>query len=269
MTRRRVVTAARAIRAVSRFRKLAKGTGKYIVLSSMPKSGSTFMAKALATLTGYEHTYFAFVYGNVEQELYLPKVVDAFGSGTVVQQHFKANPGNLQILNSYGIRPMVLVRSLPDLMVSARDHLLKENLNNLPGLQVHPEFPAFSPERQLDFVVDMFAPWYIGYFVSWTRAHLEQKVPVHWIRYETISRDWPGGILEAAKYLGLECTAEDVSRALATVEAAPASSRRLNVGVAGRGKQQLSEPQIERLRTLAGYYPGVDFSPIGLASRAV
>jgi len=38
---------------------------------------------------------------------------------------------------------------------------------------------------------------------------------------------------------------------------------RLNKGKAGRG-DELSDKQKDRIRELAGYYPDIDFSPVGL-----
>ena len=86
----------------------------------------------MANLTGYAHSYLAFAYKNVEQELYLPRIVDNYGKGVVVHQHFKANEPNLDLLMEFSIQPIVLVRNVFDVLVSLRDHLNKYALDNIP-----------------------------------------------------------------------------------------------------------------------------------------
>jgi len=67
------------------------------------------LVKCLTSITGYEHGYAACAYGNLEQELYLPRLIDIRGTGVVIQQHFKANAANLELLKAFGMRPVVQV----------------------------------------------------------------------------------------------------------------------------------------------------------------
>lgn len=235
--------------------------GRLIVISAMPKSGSTFLSRAVSAASGYSHSFLAYAYGNGEQELYLPSVIDAYGRGTVTQQHFRANPHNLEILETYGIRPIVLTRNVFDALVSARDHLVKENLDNLPGLQAPRNFRALAPERQLDFVIDLFAPWYLSFYVSWFRAEAA-GVPFLWMTYEDAIVDWPGAVGRVLEFGGRPASPEDVTRAVAGMASAPLQHTRLNHGTAGRGAFLLSAAQRERILRMTRYYTTVDFSRI-------
>jgi len=121
------------IRLYKKLRKMRYGDCRSVFVAAMPKSGSSFLARALCEATTYRHSYCDFSYANIEQELYLPRLVDIYGKGTVVQQHVLANEPNLLLFKEFGIRPIVLVRNLFDLVISVRDHLLTERLDGLPG----------------------------------------------------------------------------------------------------------------------------------------
>ena len=50
-----------------------------ILLAAMPKSASTFLHRALILATGFESAYFAAAYGNSEQDIGRPRLIDGFG----------------------------------------------------------------------------------------------------------------------------------------------------------------------------------------------
>lgn len=249
------------LRVCSKIQRTLHRDGRLIVISAMPKSGSTFLSRAVASASGYAHSFLAYAYGNAEQELYLPAVIDAYGRGTVTQQHFKANQHNLEILNAFRIRPVVLTRNVFDALVSARDHLVQENLANLPGVHVSREFRDLEPERQLDFVIDLFAPWYVAFFVSWHHAE-GAGVPFLWMTYEEAVADWPGAVSRVLEFGGRSRPAEDVAGAVAALTGAPRERTRLNHGTVGRGVSLLSLAQRERVLRLTRHYSAVDFSRI-------
>ena len=67
--------------------------------------------------------------------------------------------------------------------------------------------------------------------------------------------------------LSLTCFGRSVSdglieRTLSGVEKSDAT--RFNIGRAGRGREELNAVQIARIRRHQDYYPGIDFSPLGL-----
>jgi len=250
-----------------KLRSVAYRDARMIVISAMPKSGSSFLAQALEEIMGYKHGYFAGAFSNIEQELYLPRLIDAYGVGTVTQQHFKANSTNLEILRRYGIRPVVLVRNIFDALVSARDHLVQESRDNFPAVYATQDFATFDLERQMDFVIDMIAPWYVTYYVSWLKAE-QGGCPFLWISYEEAIRDWHGTIARVLDYYGIVKSADDIDRALASMQRKPRRKTRLNQGVIGRGKMTLNENQRRRVLQLTRHYPSMDFSRVALHAGA-
>jgi hypothetical protein len=234
-------------------------------VSALPKSGSTFLTHALAEVTCYERCYFGYSYSNIEQELYLPKMLDAYGKGSVVHQHFRPNAANLQILSLFKVRPIILVRNVFDAAVSLQDHLMQESLGNLPAVYTPSGFVNWAGERQFEYIVDFVMPWYVSFFASWVYAERIQKFPVLWMVYEDVIRDWPAAVAAALRFNGIEKPPEVIVATLARVMEKPRDRIRLNKAVVGRGETALSPAQRNRVRELARQYPDVDFTPIGLA----
>lgn len=218
----------------------------------MPKSGSTFLTKLLANVLGYKHGYFSYAYYNVEQELYVPKILDAFGKGTVVQQHFKASEPNLSILEQFELRPVILMRDIADVLVSVRDHLLHERSDNIPSLFPPENFPSICSESQLDYLVKFFAPWLVQFYVSWKRAE-SRGTELLWLRYEECVHDWAAAVDEILEFNRLPANPGAAARQLAAN--APLGNTRLNKGVPGRGRQELTVAQREALRAMTRSYP--------------
>src|SRR5207248_2790456 len=77
----------------------------------------------------------------------------------------------------FGIRPVILVRRIEDIVVSLeRD--LKQKAQR-PTVGTGQEGYSFvwqdhctrdlSDERRLDFVIDLAVPWFVNFYVSWHR----------------------------------------------------------------------------------------------------
>lgn len=245
-----------------RVRRLRYNEGKYVVLAAMPKSGSTFLSNAMALLLGYRHSYFAFAYHNVEQELYLPRLLDAFGEGTVVQQHFKANEPNLQLLREFDIKPVVLVRDLYDIVVSVRDHLLNERMDNLPSLYLTAAFRQFDAQKQLDFVITFYAPWLVSFYVSWVEAQRRGLIDFLWMSYEECCTNWQAACEKIADYCGASCSSVAVAEAIEKTR--EAGNTRFNKGVVARGRHMLTAKQKAQILDIANMYPDIDFSRVGV-----
>lgn len=259
-----VLSTRLALRFVSKLRRTMYSDSRMIVLSSMPKSGSTFLARSLVDVTGYRDISLACAWGNVEEELYLPKVIDAYGRGTVAKQHFRANSHNIEVLETYRIRPVVLVRNVFDAFVSVRDHFEHESLHNLPGLYVDDRLLELDFERQMDFIIDIMGPWYIGYFVSWCKAEAS-GVPFLWMSYEDAIADWPSAVSRVLEYYGVHRPLSEIIAATDTLTHGPRRESRLNQGIVGRGNRMLSPSQRKKLVQLTRYYD-CDFSRIGIDS---
>lgn len=235
----------------------------------MPKSGSTFLSHALANLLGYKHGYAAYSYVNIEQELYLPRLIDVFGRRIVLQQHFKANQANLGLLDEFGARPIVQIRNVLDVLVSLREHLMVEPLNSIPGLYPPMTFRDLAERQQYDFLVEYATPWLVSYYASWQQAAESGawSDPL-WVSYESARQDWASTLRTILEHQGIEVHDDAIEATLAELADQRDFRTRLNVGITGRGKTALTTSQRARACDIAGRYAAIDMKPIGLDSDA-
>jgi tetratricopeptide (TPR) repeat protein len=233
--------------------------GRHIFIACMPKSGSTFLRTALMELTGWPEAYFTYAFLQNEEELYLPHLRAAARQDTVTQQHCRATVPNLQLMQAFAIRPIVLVRNLFDALVSYTDFFDG-------GATVNTFFAgrwaALDRGRRIDLVIDYFVPWYLTFFASWLDAMAKRQLDCHFLRYEDMIADKQAALERLAAFYDLDKTPADCAAALAAVEARKDTTR-FNKGIAGRG-EALSEEQKDRIHLLADYYHDIDFSPVGL-----
>ena len=255
-----------ALRICLKQRKLLSNPRPYVFVAAMPKSASTFLHRVLMNLTGFGTAYFASAYGNIEQELYRPRLIDSYDAATVTQQHVRANHPNLKLMEQFRIRPVVLVRNVHDIIISMRDHLLNERLDNLPGLYVPEEFPEFDTRLQLDFVVTYAAPWLISFYYSWLMAEKSGRLDVLWLNYEVIVADWPAALKRVLRYYDIEKSDAEIETALSNLAQKKKSQLRLNKGISGRGAEELSAEQRQQIYRMTLAYPGIDFSAVGIST---
>ena len=239
----------------------------YILLATMPKSASTFLHRALVELTGFRSVYLASAYRNIEQELYLPSLIDNYDVASVTQQHIRANRINLELLERFKIRPVVLVRDIHDVIVSMRDHFLKERMDNLPGLYVPEAFPELDEQQQLDFVTTFAGPWLISFYASWVIARASTETDILWLHYEHAVNDWPATLRSVVDFYDIECTETNIDRALSEMTQRKKSQLRINKGTPGRGKDILSDEQRQSIVRMSRAYPDIDFSSVGIIRK--
>jgi tetratricopeptide (TPR) repeat protein len=233
--------------------------GKHLFIACFPKSGSTLLKKVLCEATHFGEAHFVSAFGQNEQEIYLPSLLNGARQDLVIQQHCRATGPNLHLLQAFGIRPIILVRNIFDVLLS-----LKEFFDG--GAFVDTFFPNYrllSEEQRYALVVDDHAPWYISFFAGWQRAVANGQIDGFWLTYGSFIAD-PRATIEAIlKFQGIEVDSTRVARALELL-GRKHSDTRFNRGVVGRGSAAFSGAQVEQIRRIAAYHPDVDFSLIGL-----
>jgi hypothetical protein len=86
----------------------------------------------------------------------------------VAHMHMQALPANRRFLEVFGIRPVIMLRPIPNMLASYWDMLAASEEARGEGLNcsIPAEFPEFSPAGKADFMIDTIAPWYVGYFAT-------------------------------------------------------------------------------------------------------
>lgn len=232
----------------------------HILIACQPKSASTFLKNTFCHATGFRDLFMVHASGQSEQELFYPSLLEFAEHPTVTQQHCRASEANLQLMQAFGMRAVVLVRNLYDVMVSLRDFYTG---GAVLGTFFHPEtWKHLDGERRMDLIVDHVVPWHLQFYASWQKAEQERRVPVLWLTYEEMMRDKPAAIRQVLAFHGLAVDEAKISAALGLLDTR--ERNRFNQGVSGRGAAALTSAQKERVQRLAAYFPETDCSRFGI-----
>ncbi len=234
--------------------------GRHIFIACVPKSASTFLKNLLVSLTGYRDVFMVYAAGQNEHELYLPTVRETAHLDTVTQQHCRASDANVQMMQAFGIRPVVLVRNIFDSVMSLLDFY---NKGAFQTSYFRADFQSLDEETKIDLLIDNVIPWYFQFVASWSLVEKQKNLDIFWLSYEDLIADKPAAVKNILEFYGLGAPRRSVEQKIKETESAKRSTR-FNKGIAGRGKTGLNDRQKERIRRLSKYYPTTDFSRIGL-----
>lgn len=234
--------------------------GQHIFIACVPKSASTFLKNLLVSLTGYRDVFMVYAAGQSEHELYLPTLRDTGHFDTVTQQHCRASDANVQMMQAFNIRPLVLVRNIFDSVMSLLDFYDKGAFYQS---YFRTDYESLDEESRIDLIIDNVIPWYFQFVASWALVEKQQRLEILWLSYEDLIKDKPKAIENILAFYGLGASRRNVQERITEIESGKTKIR-FNRGVAGRGKSGLSERQKDRVRQMTRYYPSTDFGRIGL-----
>lgn len=232
-----------------------------ILVACFPKSGSSYVSRNLAALIGYE---FCFISGSIknkpdktilltnEQILTYSKLLRCSRKNIVSQAHCLATDRNMGLIKYFDIKTIILVRNIFDVCVSLRDHILNDQNQKQIIAVVDNSYASLSSDRQLDFIVDFFVPWYLKFYVSWYRQS------PFFVSYEDMLSDEKDFFCSLLDYCGKHQDIKFIGQKL-DVNLQPKG--RFNKGLAGRGSE-LTKSQKDRILNLLEYYPDVNFDRI-------
>lgn len=243
-----------------------RGKAPLIVVTAAPKSGSTYLANSLIHITGLRGFRLCSAYSTNEHDLYLPALCLMTANGCVTQVHMKGSYHNAELMRTFGIRPIVLVRRIEDIVVSLL-HDLRQKAQN-------PKFwngfdgysfvwqdqctKEMSDEKLVDLIIDLAVPWFVNFYVSWYRLCEHGKVDALWLTYEQLFADSEAAVRQVLEFVGVgnvgAIDPELLSRKYQT----------FRDGRIGQGDAGLNERQRQRLREQFAHYPSVDFSRYGI-----
>ncbi len=233
---------------------------RHLLVAPFPKSASLYFCHLLSKITGFPKVSIKCGKGWGHNCIHASALVDAMSRDNIIMQHLMPDDYNIDMLQSLGPQVLLIHRDIFDVVVSYRDHLVKragkEPLYTVPNGQLL----SFTPERQLDYVVDMIMPWYIQFYAAWERVD-PKRLSKQWIDYEQVTGEPVTALEMTVRFYGLDVTSERVK---AVVAEHGLRQVNFNMGVTGRGRDALSSAQKARIRALTAYHPDIDFSRIGL-----
>jgi hypothetical protein len=235
--------------------------GKHIFIACSPKSGSTFLKNLVVNVTGFKDLFSVYAGLQNEHELDLPQFVKFGKENTVTQQHSRATEANIQMMQAFGIKPVILVRNIFDTVMSLLDFYTKGF--TFSTFFNREEFLNFPTEEKIDLLIEYTIPWYFQFVSGWQRAEKEGRLNVTWLTYEEMIADKPAAVEKVLKTYGLTANIENIRYLIDAIES-DGEKNRFNKGIAGRGKIGLNDAQKEKVKKLARFFPSNDFSVIGL-----
>lgn len=234
--------------------------GRHIFIACVPKSGSTFLKNVLLSLTCYRDAFLAYTPAQFEQDLYLPGVINVAQADTVTQQHTRATDANVQMMQAFEIRPVVLVRNVFDAVASLLDFYDGGAFSNS---FFRADYKSLDEQTRIDLLIDNLVPWYFQFVASWNLVEKQNRLEIFWLGYEELIKEKPASITSVLKFYGLGAPTRGIEQRIREAESEKGRTR-FNKGVAGRGDSKLSESQKDRICSYARYFPTTDFSRIGL-----
>lgn len=237
----------------------------YAVVAT-PKSGSTFLSNVLSKSQNLPYIPLCYAYSSNEHDLYFPALVTAASTGAVSQLHMKATPHNVQLLNFFGIQPIVLTRNIFDSVESLARDLRKKCLSPMLGKGVDgysftwltQDTANLNDEQLIDFVIDFALPWYVNFYVSWHSLASEGLINPLFLRYEDLMKDKKKEVMRVIDEIGDDPIEVDPSILDENyIGDSVAISR--GTGESGQGMERLTGSQIKAIKRLLSYYPTIDF----------
>jgi len=231
----------------------------FFFISAFPKSGSSFISLVLTDLL--DLPIVDIVYSHFrEQDIYLPKIEAYQNIKTISKHHTLATTPNLELLSKFNVSPVILIRSLPDTIISLRDHISKTL--RWPHFQVPKDFDKWESDVQFDFLIDVAIPWYIFFYTSWKKVEKENVIKIKFVKYENFNAKPAEAIKDITEFIGFEIEIKQIEESMKKVKLLSKDKNRINKGVVNRGDTLLSEVQKEKIASFAKYYPDIDFESI-------
>jgi hypothetical protein len=231
-----------------------------IVLCFPPKAAGTFLRSAVAYATGGEVLRLVYAQGSRDAQLYLPTLVayylGGFCAGPMVAHiHMQAFPANIALLEALNIRPIIMLRGIADMLASYWDMLEHSTaLNQGINCTIPPDFRSLEPQRKADFMIDVIAPWYAGFYATWLGYFSQAPGRVLVLDYLGFSNDPAGSLVQLLSHAGVPIA---LPQCQAAIDKAwqERHGLRFNEGVEGRGSHYFSFAHMERISRLLSFYP--------------
>jgi hypothetical protein len=231
-----------------------------LLLAFAPKSAGTYFRQAAMHAINGHLIRMCHAQGGRDGTLYLPNVLacclDDGALATVTHLHMQAFAANRHFIEAVGLRPVIMIRNLADMLASFLDMLEDDPVARADGLncQVPRNFCELDRGTKLDFMIDAIAPWYASYFATWKDFVDASPDTVCVLRYRDFAGNPAETLYKAICHAGFATTRFQCKRSVEQVWKSK-ENYRYNKGVSGRGKDYFLPGHFARLEKLLSYYP--------------
>jgi hypothetical protein len=230
-----------------------------LVLAFAPKAAGTFFRQAAMEVLGGYLLRLTHAQGGRDGTPYLPAFIAGFLDTTkppvVAHIHMQALPANRNFVDMFGLKPVIMLRDIPDMLASYWDMLETDPIARADGLNclIPSDFVTLPRDEKADFMISVVAPWYASYFATWKDYAAAQPETVCVLRYADLSTDPAGLLHRALKHAGFVVPRAKCDAAIEKVWG-ERTNFRFNKGVGGRGREYFSPEHRERLARMLSVY---------------
>jgi hypothetical protein len=234
-----------------------------LMLPFAPKAAGTYFRQAAMEVLGGQLVRGCHAQGGRDATPYLPTFLAAFldaeAPPTVFHFHMQAFAANRHFIEAFQIRPIIMLRNLPDMLASFWDMLENDPVARDNGLNclIPGNFLTLSRHEKAEFILDVVAPWYASYFATWKQFHDDAPDVVHVLRYRDFCNHPAATLHSALEHAGFSASVLECEVALSRVWP-NRNSYRYNKGRSGRGREYFSEEHLGKIARLLSYYPKID-----------
>jgi hypothetical protein len=232
----------------------------FLLLAFAPKCAGTYFRQAAICAIGGQLVRMCHAQGGRDGTLYLPNVVvsclDDTAPATVTHLHMQALTANRRFIEALGLKPVIMIRSIGDMLASFLDMLDVDPVARAEGLncQIPANFCDMERSAKLDFMIDVIAPWYASYFATWKSFVDDAPETVCVLHYRDFCADPAETLHRAVTHAGFITTLHKCRQSLEEVWREK-ENYRYNKGVRGRGKDYFSAVHFARLEKQLSHYP--------------
>jgi hypothetical protein len=231
-----------------------------LFLAFAPKAAGTFFRQAaMEALGGGCLVRFTQAQGGRDGTPYLPNFMSAYLDAEkppiVGHLHMQALPANRNFMDMFGIKPVIMLRDIPDMLASYWDMLDVDATARADGLNclIPQDFLSLGHDQKADFMIDIVAPWYASYFATWKSFHNDAPQTVCVLHYNEFQDDPAGILFHALQHAGFQAQRIRCEAAIEKVWG-DRGNFRFNKGVTGRGREYFSPAHLERLDRMLSLY---------------
>jgi hypothetical protein len=231
-----------------------------LLLAFAPKCAGTYFRQAAIHVTNGQLVRMCHAQGGRDGTLYLPNVLacclDDKAPATITHLHMQAFDANRNFIEAVGLKPVIMIRDLADMLASFLDMLEVDPVARAEGLncQIPSNFCGLDRNDKLDFMIDVIAPWYASYFATWKGFADAAPDQVCVLQYRDLCNNPGETLYKALTHAGFVTTKFQCRKSVELIWE-ERKIYRFNRGVSGRGRDYFSRLHFARLQKLLSYYP--------------
>jgi hypothetical protein len=232
-----------------------------VLFAFAPKAAGTFLRSAAIVAIDGQLRRIVHAQGGRDAQPYLPILIayysNAFGNAPLVSHvHMQALPANRRFMEALDLKPVIMLRSIPDMLASYWDMLETDAQARLDGINctIPPMFPSMSRSDKADFLIEVVGPWYAGYYATWLEYVRQAPERVLLLRYDEFARGPAETLSRVLVHAGVARPLERCQQAIDEIWN-ERNTHRFNRGETRRGREYFTWRHVDRLARMLSYYP--------------